>query len=56
MIDLVVAVIVLEKSSSKPVVLGQSSDSDQSNDKTRYVVDFATRFGFLQYEIGGSLR
>jgi hypothetical protein len=32
---LVVAVIVLEKSSDKSIVLGQSSRTDQSNDKTR---------------------
>jgi hypothetical protein len=42
MIDLAVAVIVLEKPSSKSVVLGQSSDSDQSNDKTRYLIEITS--------------
>jgi hypothetical protein len=34
---LAVAVIVLEKPSDKPIVLGQSSRTGQSNDKTRYL-------------------
>jgi hypothetical protein len=35
---LAVAVIVLEKSSDKPIVLGQSSRTGQSNGKTRYTL------------------